>query len=258
LAAWKGDPTECHPAADVEDDTVGAFVSAIEQALLEDRVDFAVHSFKDLQTAVTTGLTVSAVPKRELAHDVLLTHEAARLDHLPPGFCVGTGSPRRSAQFRRLGVTTVPIRGNVQTRIDKMARDRLDGVVLAAAGLKRLGITHPHWIDLPTDRFVPSPAQGALAIQTRAEGEVAELVRTVDDADSHRLVEAERSFLTRIGAGCHTPVGALARIDAEIVTLHGQLFDDAGERMVEGIESGDDPQIVGVHLADRLVAMLRD
>ena len=135
---------------------VGEFVSALEQALIQERIDFAVHSFKDLQTEVTTGLVVAAVPAREVVHDVLLTREAVDLNDLPPGFRVGTGSPRRSAQFRRFAkVEIVPIRGNVQTRIDKIERAGLDGVVLAAAGLRRLGITHPHMTDLPTDGTRP-------------------------------------------------------------------------------------------------------
>ena len=236
---------------------VGAFVSALENALLAAQVDFVVHSFKDLQTTVTTGLVVSAVPTREVVYDVLLSREAVDLDNLRPGFRVGTGSPRRSAQFRRLGnVEIVPIRGNVQTRIDKLERENLDGIVLAGAGLKRLGMTHPHTIALPTDRFVPSPAQGTLAVQTRDGGEAPELVRAIEDPASRRAVDAERSFLRRISAGCHTPIGALAKVDGPNVRLHGQLFDDRGERMVEGVESGEDPQVLGNQLADRLTAEL--
>ena len=237
---------------------VGAFVSALEEALMDGRVDFAIHSFKDLQTAVTTGLTIAAVPVREVVHDVLLTRDEVDLNALSAGFRVGTGSPRRSAQWRRFcGTEVVPIRGNVQTRINKLDTEDLDGVILAGAGLKRLGIRHPHMIELPTDRFVPSPAQGALAVQTRTDGEAIEIIRVLGDSVSRTRVEAERSFLRRINAGCHTPVGALAQIDDEGVTLHGQLFDDRGERMVEGTESGRDPSAVGVALADRLVAALR-
>ncbi len=240
-----------------QDWPVGAFVSALERALMDERIDFAVHSFKDLQTAVTTGLTVAAVPTREAAHDVLLSRSPVDLDRLPAGFRVGTGSPRRSAQFRRLGqVEIVPIRGNVRTRIDKIEREGLDGVVLAAAGLKRLGITYPNMTDLPTERFVPSPAQGALAIQTRDGCESAEVVRAIDDADSHTIVKAERAFLKRVNAGCHVPIGALASITGSTVTLRGQLFDDSGERMVEGTDSGDDPVVVGERLADDLIERL--
>ena len=240
-----------------EDWPVGAFVSALERALVEERTDFAVHSFKDLQTAVTTGLLVAAVPAREAVHDVLLTRTSVDIDDLPPGFRVGTGSPRRSAQFRRLGrVEIVPIRGNVETRIAKIGREGLDGVVLAAAGLKRLGVTYAHMTDLPTDRFIPAPAQGALAVQTRERSDVAEIVRAIDDVDSHTAVKAERAFLKRVNAGCHVPIGALASVVGECVTLHGQLFDEAGERMVEEIESGRDPLALGECLADELLERL--
>ena len=238
---------------------VGAFVSALENALIEERIDFAVHSFKDLQTAVTTGLIVAAVPRRELVHDALLTSEPVDLDQLPSRFRVGTGSPRRSAQFRRWGdVDIVPIRGNVQTRIDKIEGEGLGGVVLAAAGLKRLGIEYPNVTELPTDRFVPSPAQGALAIQTRDSGDAMTIVQAIDDPASHKVVLAERAFLQRVNAGCHVPIGALGRLDDEIITLHGQLFDDAGERMVEAIESGADARELGERLADRLMGELGD
>jgi len=241
-----------------EDWPVGAFVSAIERALMEDRVDFAVHSFKDLQTAVTTGLMVAAVPARETVQDVLLSKAPVDIDNLPAGFRVGTGSPRRSAQFRRLGqVEIVPIRGNVETRIAKIEQEGLDGVVLAAAGLKRLGITYPNMTDLPTDRFVPSPAQGALAVQTRDSGDAAEIIKAIDDPKSHRAVLAERSFLKRVNAGCHVPIGALATLSGNELLLHGQLFDESGERMAEDRQSGRDPVALGTQMAEALLAELR-
>ena len=226
---------------------VGAFVQALEQALLEDRVDFAVHSFKDLQTAETAGLVIAAVPSRQVVHDVLLTREPVDLDHLPAGFKVGTGSPRRSAQIRRLGdVEVVPIRGNVPTRVAKLQREDLDGVIMAAAGLQRLGIQHEPSIDLPTDRFVPAPAQGALAVQGRDGSKAVEIIRSLDDVASHRAVVAERMFLHGINAGCHTPAGALALLNNDVISLHAQLFTDDGERMVEGTETGTDAEAVGL------------
>ncbi|MGD2108429.1 MAG: hydroxymethylbilane synthase [Phycisphaerae bacterium] len=241
-----------------EDWPVGAFVSAIERALMEERVDLAVHSYKDLQTAVTTGLTVAAVPAREAVNDVLLTRKPVDIDNLPRGFRVGTGSPRRSAQFRRLGgVEIAPIRGNVETRVAKIEADDLGGVVLAAAGLKRLGITYAHMTDLPTDRFVPSPAQGALALQTREGSDVAALLEVLDHPESHRAVLAERSFLKRVNAGCHVPIGALANVSGNIVSLHGQLFDQNGEHMAEETMSGDDPVTLGVRMADTLLERLQ-
>ena len=236
---------------------VGGFVAAIEQALMKGEIDFAVHSYKDLQTAVTPGLVIAAVPGREVVHDVLVLREPVELDALPIGFRIGTSSPRRSAQLRQLGdVEIVPIRGNVATRIAKIERENLGGVVLAAAGLKRLGIEPPHSIDLPTNRFLPSPAQGALAIQTRAGDPAESIIRAMDEAVAHRGVEAERSFLRTIGAGCHTPVGALATIEGDSISLRGQLFSDDGERMVEGTEQSRNATEVGESLARRLVAQL--
>lgn len=236
---------------------VGGFVSAIEQALLEGRIDFAIHSFKDLPTAATPGLMIAAVPTREAPHDVLVTRESVDLLNLPRGIRLATSSPRRAAQFRRLAdVRIVPIRGNVPTRVAKAESGEVDGVVLAAAGLKRLGLHPPNLIYLPIDRFVPAPAQGALAVQVR-EGEAAgKLLSAIEHRPSRSSVEAERSFLRHLHAGCHTPVGALATVFDGTISLHGQLFSDDGRRMVEGGESGDEPLTIGVRLADRLAREL--
>lgn len=238
---------------------VGAFVRAIERALLERRIDFAVHSYKDLPTAPTAGLAIAAVPLRQAVHDVLLTRVPVALDNLPAGFKVGTSSPRRSAQLRRLAdVAVVPIRGNVPTRVAKLERENLDGVVLAAAGLRRLDIRHEPRIDLPAERLVPAPAQGALAVQTREGGDAAEIVRPLEHAPSRSAVEAERAFLRGINAGCHTPAAALAAVDGRAVSVHAQLFSDDGERLVEGVETGTDAQSVGLALARRLLHELKD
>lgn len=236
---------------------VGAFVTAIEKALLEERVDFAVHSYKDLQTAETAGLTIAAVPRREVVHDVLLTREPVSLDRLKPGFRLGTSSPRRAAQFLRLGdVKIIPIRGNVPTRVQKLESENLDGIVLAGAGLKRLGIRHPHMLELPVDHFVPSPAQGALAIQSRASTEAATLIAAINDHDARAAVTAERAFLRTVAAGCHTPIGALARVTGDRITLEGQLFSTDYKTCVEDREGGNDPEVVGSNLARRLLDRL--
>jgi hydroxymethylbilane synthase len=236
----------------------GAFVGAVEVALLDGRVDLAVHSYKDLPTAETVGLRIAAIPKRGPVHDVLVTRTAVRLEDLPPGARIGTNSARRAAQIRQVGdFEVVPIRGNVPTRIAKLEREGLDGVILAAAGLERLGISPPHHIDLPTDRFVPAPAQGALAVQTRAGTAAADLVVAIDDATTRRAVAAERSVLLEIEAGCHTPVGALAMVTGDGVTLHAQLFSEDHARVVDGTEVGRDPVSVGAALARRLMAELR-
>jgi len=242
---------------------VGGFVGAIEQALARNDIDLAVHSYKDLQTAVTDGLVIAAVPGRELVHDVLVTREPIDLDNLPDGLRIGTSSPRRAAQLKRHAhacrttVTIVPIRGNVPTRLRKIDSDEYDAVVLAAAGLKRLNLHAPHTIDMPTDRFVPAPAQGALAIQTRESDRAEAIVSALDDHAVRHAVAAERAFLRTINAGCHVPVGALAASNGSDVALHAQLFSDDGEHLAEGVESGDDPVRVGDMLAERLLVELR-
>jgi len=237
---------------------VGGFVSAIEQALLEKRIDFAVHSYKDLPTAATPGLMIAAVPTREAPHDVLVTREPVELPNLPRGIRLGTSSPRRAAQMRRQGeVEIVPIRGNVPSRISQVGKGGLDGVVLAAAGLRRLGLRPPNLIDLPIDRFVPAPAQGALAVQVREGDSTVTLLAVIEHNPARCAVEAERSFLRNLHAGCHTPVGALATVSGSTITLHGQLFSDDGLRMVEGVETGDEPQSVGARLAERLARELQ-
>ena len=237
---------------------VGSFVTALEEALLREEVDFAVHSYKDLPTESPEGLVIAAVPPREAAHDVLVTPAPAELDNLPAGFRVGTSSPRRVAQMRRLGdIQTVPIRGNVPTRLKKIEQKDLDGVVLAAAGLNRLGIEPAHVLILPPERFVPAPAQGALAVQTRVEGEASEFVSVLEHTPTRRAVEAERSVLAGVNAGCQTPVGAWATIDGPMIELRGQLFSDDGIHLAEAIERGEDPHTVGHTLAKRLLAELQ-
>lgn len=236
---------------------VGGFVGAIEQALSSQQVDFAVHSYKDLPSAATPGLVIAAVPGREAVHDVLVTREPVELDHLSGEFRLGTSSPRRAAQFRRFcGIEVVPVRGNVPTRVAKVIKQQLDGVVLAAAGLNRLKIDVPHRIDLPVDRFVPSPGQGALAIQVREGGAEEELIRSLDDESARRRVNAERAFLAAVGAGCHIAIGALAEIRGVGVTLCGQLFSEDGKRLAEGEFSGENPFEAGTHLAKRLMREL--
>ncbi|MFQ5495413.1 MAG: hydroxymethylbilane synthase, partial [Phycisphaerae bacterium] len=237
---------------------VGGFVGAIERELAGGRIDLAVHSYKDLPTTSTPGLVIAAVPPREAVHDVLVTSERVALDDLPPGFRIGTSSPRRAAQLRRLAdVKIVEIRGNVPTRVAKVSGDAVDGVVVAAAGLRRLGITPRHVVDLPADRFLPAPAQGALAVQARNDDEAASLAAVLHDEPSGNTVAAERSFLEAIQAGCHTPVAALATLTDGVLSLRGQLFSDDGTRLAEGTESGDDAPAVGGRLARRLMDELR-
>ncbi len=233
---------------------IGSFVGELERALVDEQVDFAVHSFKDLPTKSLPGLVIAAVPGREDVEDVLITAKPCDLEEIGAGFRIGTSSPRRQAQWRRFapGVELVPIRGNVPTRIGKL-EEGLDGVILAAAGLNRLGITPPHAAKLPVEHFLPSPAQGALAVQVRAGSDAEKIIAVMNDPTARRGVEAERQFLASVDAGCHTPVGALAAVQGETITLHAQLFSDDGSRLAEGKEVGPDPYKLGDRLARRLL-----
>ncbi|NOS99058.1 MAG: hydroxymethylbilane synthase [Phycisphaerales bacterium] len=234
-----------------------AFVGAIERALLDGRIDLAVHSYKDLPSKPTAGLTIAAVPPRAAPHDVLVTHRAVAIDELPNEFRIGTSSPRRRAQFRRHApVEIVPIRGNVPTRLARVRAGDLDGVVLAAAGLARLQLRPRHMIHLPVDRFTPAPAQGALAVQTRAGDAFTDAVAAINDEPSRLAVDAERAFLGAAAVGCQSPVGALATVDGASIELSGQLFSDDGRRVVDGIERGVDPVDIGRRLAVRLCIAL--
>ncbi|WFB10794.1 hydroxymethylbilane synthase [Streptomyces sp. LX-29] len=193
----------------------GVFVQAVRSALSAGRIDFAVHSYKDLPTAVPEGIVVAAVPAREDPRDALVTADGRRLDELPDGARVGTGSPRRAGQLLALrpGLEVVPLRGNVDTRLGRVHSGELDGVVLAAAGLARLGRLGEAAELLAPGRFVPAPAQGALAVECRADDpDLARLLGVLDDPATRTAVEAERAVLARLEAGCSAPVGAYARV----------------------------------------------
>lgn len=235
----------------------GAFVSAVENALLEGQVDVAVHSYKDLPTKETEGLVIAAIPDREVVHDVLLTRAEWHLEDLPSGIRIGTSSPRRKAQMLEIGnFEIIPIRGNVPARVDKIGRNGLDAVILAAAGLKRLGLDSPHRIELPVASFIPAPAQGALAVQVRKGDPAETLCALIDDEVTRGQVVAERALLRHIQAGCQAPVGALATIEGGDVRLHAKVFTEDLSRKAEGTLAGLDTVQVGMTLAEQLRAEL--
>jgi hydroxymethylbilane synthase len=192
----------------------GVFVSALREALLAGRIDVAVHSFKDLPTAPAPGITVAAVPPREDPRDALCARDGLSLLELPTGARVGTGSPRRAAQLRALdlGLEIVPIRGNVDTRLAKVGAG-FDAVVLAVAGLHRLGRTGAITELLDPIQVLPAAAQGALAVECRESDEDARaLLAPLDAHPTRAAVAAERSLLTALEAGCTAPIGALAEV----------------------------------------------
>ncbi|ALG14016.1 hydroxymethylbilane synthase [Kibdelosporangium phytohabitans] len=195
---------------------VGVFTSALRDALADDEVDVAVHSYKDLPTAPDSRLALAAVPRREDPRDALVARDGLTLGELPPGSTVGTGSPRRAAQLEALGLglRIVGLRGNVDTRVRKVTDGELDAVVLAKAGLSRLGRLDVITEVLEPIQMLPAPAQGALAVECRVDDvDVEHLLRSiVDDQATRAAVAAERAMLAKLEAGCNAPVGALADV----------------------------------------------
>jgi hydroxymethylbilane synthase len=196
----------------------GVFVGAVRNALAHARVDLAVHSLKDLPTVADPRVVLAAVPRRVDPRDALIARDGLTLGELPAGARVGTGSPRRAAQLHALGLglDVVPIRGNVDTRLRMVAEGMLDGVVLAQAGLVRLGRQHEVTETIDPLQMLPAPGQGALAVEVAAHASslAADLHAVLDDEDSHAAVVAERALLHELEAGCTAPIGALADVAA--------------------------------------------
>jgi len=217
--------------------SIGFFTSEVENAVLDGRADIAVHSLKDLPTACTKGLVVAAVPKRESAADALITSsQADSIAALPVGATVGTSSIRRIAQLRWLrdDLKCVPLRGNVETRVSRVAHGKIDAAIVACAGLSRLGLADKISAILPPREFLPAPAQGALAVQIRtADTELAELVSKINDKHSRIAVEAERSILTSMHGGCSVPLGVYSQISGDNITIDAMLSDVEGKKYIK-------------------------
>jgi len=239
----------------------GVFVNALRDALLAKDIDLAVHSFKDLPTAPADGLAVAAVPLRQDPRDALVARDGLTLGELPSGARVGTGSPRRAAQLRALGMDldVVPVRGNVDTRLGFVSSGELDAVVLARAGLLRLGRADAVTETLDPLQVLPAPAQGALAVECR-DGDLVGLLAALDDLDSRTAVTAERSLLAALEAGCSAPVGALAEIaegdDGLEVFLRGVVVALDGSDAVRLSATG--PAHEALEVGQRLAAELLD
>ncbi|HEY3090860.1 MAG TPA: hydroxymethylbilane synthase [Jatrophihabitantaceae bacterium] len=238
----------------------GVFVSALRAALVGAEIDVAVHSYKDLPTAPCDGVIIAAVPVREDPRDALVARDGLMLAELPPGSRVGTGSPRRAAQLRALGLGLViePIRGNVDTRLRRVAEGAFDAVVLALAGLRRLGRDGEVTEILDPIQVLPAPAQGALAVECRASDPATQvLLSIVDDADSRAAVTAERALLAALEAGCTAPVAALAEIaEGPEIYLRGSVTTPDGSRAVRLSATGPatDADGIGRRLAADLLA----
>lgn len=212
---------------------VGIFVKEIERELLEGRLDMAVHSLKDLPTKLPEGLALGAVLRRQDPRDVLVNRWHCPLDQLPQGARIGTSSPRRQAQLKRLcpQAVAVPIRGNVETRVRKALGEECDGAILAAAGLIRLGLADHVAEYLSPQQFVPPPGQGALAVEVRADDErMLELLRPIEHPETRFAVTTERAFLEKLGGGCQLPVGAYARSEGELLLVTVFLSSPDGRK----------------------------
>jgi len=244
----------------------GVFVSALREALLAGEIDVAVHSFKDLPTAPAPGIALAAVPRREDPRDALCARDGMTLLDLPAGARVGTGSPRRAAQLNALdlGLKVVPIRGNVDTRLSRVGSgaDQLDAVVLAVAGLHRLGRSEVITELLDPIQLLPAAAQGALAVECReSDAEARSMLAPLDDHATRAAVAAERSLLTALEAGCTAPVGALAEVsegdDGVLeVFLRGSVTAIDGSDAVRLSASG--PLSTAEEVGQRLAAELID
>lgn len=253
----------------------GVFVAALREALLADRCDVAIHSLKDLPTGGTPGLAIGAIPVRADVRDVLCARDGLTLAQLPAGARVGTGSPRRAAQLRaaRPDLEVLDIRGNVDTRLGRVpglpgnaadAPGDLDAVVLAAAGLARLGRTDVVSEFFEPEVMLPAPGQGALAVECRVEdaparengvlvkdsvqGVLAQALAAIDDADTRLAVSAERALLARLEAGCAAPVGALARRKGSLLYLDAVVCSPDGKQSVRLNKATDGLTDVGAHL----------
>lgn len=238
----------------------GVFVSALRDALLANEIDIAVHSLKDLPTTPLDGLTIGAVPQREDPRDVLVARDGLTLGELQTGALVGTGSPRRVAQLEALGLglELTGIRGNVDSRIAMVAEGKLDAVVLARAGLARLGRLSEVTETLDPIQVLPAPGQGALGIECRADDvAVLEALAPLDDPAVRAAVTAERQMLATLEAGCTAPVGALAEVvegeDGPELWLRGALGQEGGVRRLSANGPVDDPQALGRALANELL-----
>jgi len=254
----KGDKILDKPLAQVGGK--GLFIKELEVALLEEEVDLAIHSMKDMPAELPENLAITAIPKRVDPRDALISNNDILLDDLPKGARIGTGSLRRTAQLLkyRPDLDIVPIRGNIDTRIKKLQDEELnlDAIILAAAGLLRMGWKDKITQYLEPDVVLPAAGQGALAIETRENDErISEVVAKVDDQETKYRLEAERGFLEYLEGDCQVPIGAFAEVNGNNITLEGMVSTLDGKECLQKTISGsvDEAAELGVKLAKELV-----
>jgi len=246
--------------------TKGIFTKEIEEALADKRVDLAVHSLKDLPTDLSAGFEIAAIPTREDVRDAFCSNKFASIEQLPQQARVGTSSLRRQAQLKvlRPDVETIPLRGNVDTRLRKLAAGDYDAMILAAAGLNRLGSTDAIRQLLTVDVMCPAAGQGALAIEIcSGDSATREHVAFLNDAAARATTVCERAVLNRLGGGCQVPIGASATMADGQLHLHAIVADPEGKKILRESQSGDDPVKLGEAVGDVLLragaeALIRD
>ncbi|MDE1857150.1 MAG: hydroxymethylbilane synthase [Candidatus Micrarchaeota archaeon] len=253
----EGDRKPDVPLVDLAGD--GIFTKDIEDALLDRKIDIAVHSLKDLPTKIHPDLAISAITEREDPRDVLISKGNLALDDLPKGARLGTESPRRIAQLKayRDDLEILGLRGNVDTRIRKLDSGDYDAIVIAAAGVVRLGMKDRIAQYLPTSIVIPAPGQGALAVETRRnDSELNDIIRSMDDRDTRIAVQEEREFLSRLGGGCVVPIASYAVVRSGELFIEGMVGDDSGKRIIRGDAEKriDLSRDIGADLAERLLA----
>jgi hydroxymethylbilane synthase len=238
----------------------GLFVKEIEDALLNDRIDLAVHSMKDMPAEIPNGLCIGAIPEREIPGDVLISRKGGLLSELAPGARIGTSSLRRSAQLlhARPDLVVLPLRGNLDTRLKKLETENLDAIILAAAGVKRLGLEDRITEYLDENIMLPAVGQGALCVEIRQnDPEIEPLIAPLEDQETRAVVMGERAFLNRLEGGCQVPIAAHGKIEKNTFTLCGLVASIDGTAVIKETLAGpeDSSEIIGVKLADRLVSM---
>ncbi len=236
--------------------TKGMFTKEIEEALAEGRVDLAVHSLKDLPTEISSGFEIAAITKREDPHDVLCSREYRSLEELPHAARVGTSSLRRQAQLKALrpDLEIHPLRGNVDTRLRKLEAGEYDAVILAAAGLNRLGKTQLVKQVFSAEMMCPAAGQGALAIEIRAEDvAIRPHLAFLDDASARATTTCERALLKKMGGGCQVPIGALAEVRNDCLHLDAIVASPDGSKLLRESRAGGDPVELGEAVGEALL-----
>jgi hydroxymethylbilane synthase len=236
----------------------GLFVKEIEEALLDKRIDIAVHSMKDMPAHIPAGLCIGAVPEREMPVDVLIAREGLHLQDMGPAPTIGTSSLRRAAQLRHIrpDVRIMPLRGNLDTRLRKLVDENLDAIVLAAAGVKRLGLAERITEYLPPDVMLPAVGQGALCVETRTDDPViTPLINPLNHDATRWAVMAERAFLARLEGGCQVPIAGHATLTGGHLSMTGLVADLQGTFFVSETLAGPaaDAETIGLELAEKLL-----